>query len=79
MNAYEKYLHDVVDTLFDEAAKHYTWPEFAKEAGVCYGTVYRLGMRYTKLPQLRTIFLLAKAVGMDVAVIKRRARALRAA
>lgn len=76
---YEQYLHHVVDTIYSEAAKTYTWPEFAKVAGVSYGTVYRLGMRETKLPQLRTVYLLAKAVGMDVAIIKSKARAYRAA
>lgn len=74
---YEQLLDRFVDILFLEATDHYsyTWREFAKAAGVAYSTVYRLGMRDTHLPYLRTIYKLAKAVDLEMqltAMMKRR-------
>jgi len=69
-NSYETYLDKVVDLLFDKAYTKFTWEEWADEAGVSAGTVNRLGTRLTKRPQLRTIFLLAKAVNVDLPSIQ---------
>jgi hypothetical protein len=63
---YNQYLNRVIDDLFKEAAKKWTWTEWAEEAGVCYTTVFRLGTRKTKRPQLRTVFLLAKSLGINL-------------
>jgi hypothetical protein len=76
---YETFLDDLIDEIFEEAAKEWTWSEFAKEAGVAYTTVCRLGERITRFPELRTIYLMAGAVGMDVKLIKHRVRMARAA
>lgn len=68
---YEKFLVKLTDQLFDMAyMEGLTWIGFAKRAGVSYTTVYNLGMRITRYPQLRTIYRLAKAVGLDVRLIK---------
>jgi DNA-binding phage protein len=69
---YEQFLDQVVDDIFNEASKRYTWQQLADKAGVSHTTVYRLGMRITRLPQLRTIFLLAKAAGLDVKLLKKK-------
>ena len=69
---YETRLDDLVDELFNEASRYWTWPELAHEAGLAYSTVYNLGERVTRLPQLRTVYRLADALGMDVQVVKRR-------
>lgn len=74
---YEQFLNKVVDDIFNEAAKRYTWQQLAEKAGVSHTTVYRLGTRMTKLPQLRTIFLLAKAAGMDVKLLRKNLRVYR--
>ena len=67
---YEQYLDRVVDVLFKEAAKDYTWEEWADKAGLARTTVYNLGMRVTQRPQLRTVFLLAKAIGVELPSVK---------
>lgn len=67
---YNAYLNRVVDYIFNEAAKHYTWSELASEAGISYTTVHRLGTRKTKYPQLRTIFLLCKATNISIDIYK---------
>ena len=70
MNSYETYLDKVVELLYDKAYTRFTWEEWADEAGVSRTTVNRLGTRVTKRPQLRTIFLLAKAVNVDLPSIQ---------
>ena len=69
---YEIFLEKLTDELFERASQEYTWPEFAKKAGLHYSTVYNLGTRKTRFPQLRTIYKLAKAVGYDVRLVQRR-------
>jgi len=76
---YEQYLDKVIDVLFTEAYTRFTWEEWAIEAGVSKTTVYRLGMRLTKYPQLRTVMLLAKAVNVDLPAIKKLQKLRRAA
>lgn len=73
---YETYLNQVVDTVYKKAAEVWTWQELAQMAGVSYSTVYRLGMRETRFPLLRTVFLLARAVNMDLPTIRRNLREL---
>ena len=69
---YEDRLDALVDEMFDLAYERYTWGQFAEAAGVSHDTVARLGNRETRVPQLRTIYLLAKALGMDVGLVKTR-------
>lgn len=76
---YEKYLERLIDEVFTEAATRWTWHELAKEAGVSYNTVWRLGTYQTKLPQLRTAYLLCKAVGRELPAVFKRQRHLKIA
>lgn len=76
---YELYLNKVVDVIFKQAARSWTWPELARRAGVSNTTVTKLGNRTTRFPQLRTVFLLAAAVNMDLPAIKRSLKLVRKA
>jgi hypothetical protein len=72
MSEYERFLVKLTDEVFNDAFKQgMTWHELAEEAGVSTTTVYNLGNRITRFPQLRTFFFLAKAVGMNVALLKK--------
>jgi DNA-binding XRE family transcriptional regulator len=73
---YERALDALVDEIYEKALEDYdwTWGDLAAHAGLSYSTIVKLGERTTRLPQLRTIYHLAKAVGMDVAVVKHRLR-----
>jgi len=64
--SYNVYLDECVNILYTEAAKKWTWHEFAKKSGVSYRTIYRLGMRITESPHLRTVYLLARSLGMEL-------------
>lgn len=78
---YLRALNRLVDDIFSVATyeKDWTWGRLAKEAGVAYTTVCRLGERETRLPQLRSIYRLAKAVGMDLQVVKHELKMRKAA
>ena len=74
---YEKYLVETTDTVFQRSVDiGWDWTELSQMAGVCYSTVYRLGTYQTRFPQLRTLYLLAAAVNMDLPTIKRRVQDL---
>lgn len=64
--SYEKELNAIVDRIFEIAADDYviSWGDLATAAGLSYGCVYNLGERNTRLPQHRTVWRLAKAVGL---------------
>jgi len=68
---YERKLDKIIDDIFEEAYKYWTWGELAKEAGLAYGTVSRLGDRITRLPRFQTILKLAHSVGWDLEIQKR--------
>ena len=70
--SYESYLNKLIDNVFTEASKYWTWKELAKQAGLSYATVYRLGTYKTKRPQLRTAYQLCKAVGIELPTIHTR-------
>lgn len=75
MNHYERFLVRITDEVFDEAYRMgLTWIGLARKSGLCYSTVHSLGTRKTRFPQLRTIFLLAKAVRMNVQLLKKEIR-----
>lgn len=69
---YEQYLIKATDVIFERATYQigWDWKELAQIAGLSYSTVYRLGMRQTRFPQLRTFFKLAQAVNMNMPEIK---------
>ena len=72
MTHYERFLISMTDQIFEEAVKRgLTWIELASHAGVSPTTVYNLGNRITRFPQLRTFFLLAKAVRMNVRLLRK--------
>jgi len=63
----------IVDEIFNEAYRRdWTWSDLARFAGVCYGTVWRMGERDTRFPQALTVWKLAKAVQMSVTLTKKR-------
>lgn len=73
--AYVNYLHQVIDVLFDRADElDITWVDWAKKAGVSPTTVYRLGERETRLPQLRSIYLLASAIDCELPSVIRQVK-----
>lgn len=72
MSHYERFLTSMTDQIFEEAVMQgLTWIGLAKKSGLSITTVYNLGNRVTRFPQLRTFFLLAKAVGMNVRLLRK--------
>lgn len=64
-------LDALVDVLFQEAYdRHWTWVEIARQSGLSYSTVKKLGSRETNYPQYRTVELLAHALGGGVTFSK---------
>jgi hypothetical protein len=63
-HVYFRDLNALVDELFKIAAKqHWTWEQMADRSGVSRQTIFKLGMGDTRYPQLRTVGLLAYALG----------------
>lgn len=71
---YEDRLDALVDQVFEEATYRldWDWNDLADESGVSRSAVARLGNRITRLPQLHTMYRLAKAVGMDVSFVQKK-------
>lgn len=67
---YAKYLHNIVDEIFEVAAtdKDWTWSKLAHVAGLSYSTVLKLGNRQTRYPRHMSVWKLAKAVGLSYEV-----------
>jgi hypothetical protein len=64
-------LDRVLDELFEVATEEFgmqAWKELAERSGLAYNTIVNLGERWTKRPQYRTVLLIAKAVGRDIAL-----------
>lgn len=78
---YEQYLTKLVDEIFEKATFEYdlTWQQLAEKANLSVNTVYNLGNRVTRFPRLQTFYKLAKAVGMDLALIEKNVKKLRKA
>lgn len=70
---FDQEIEAIVDAIYEVADEKYNWGwwQLASEAGLCYSTVYRLGCRTTKDPHFKTIWKLAKAVGMNLELVKR--------
>jgi lambda repressor-like predicted transcriptional regulator len=64
------YLHDLdafVDRIFAEAdARGIRIDQLARRAGLHFRTVWRINVRATRLPYLRTAMRLASAVGLSL-------------
>lgn len=72
---YKQFLNHVVDKVFSKAeTQQITWNNLAKKAKLCPQTVQNLGTRKTKLPQLRTVYQLCGAVGIEIQLVGRRMR-----
>lgn len=66
-------LNKALDDIYQASADlNWSWPVFADQAGIARSTVYKLGDRATRYPQLRTVYQLARAVGMDMVFLKAR-------
>jgi hypothetical protein len=70
---YERELNRLIDDLFCEATNihGWNWQKLANRAGLSYTCVYRLGTYQTRLPQLRTIILLCKALGYTIELVQK--------
>jgi transcriptional regulator with XRE-family HTH domain len=72
---YAKVLNEFVDLIFEQAViAGYSNEDLAKKANVAISTVYRLMYGDTKLPRLRTVFVLAQAVGLNIMITKLKLR-----
>ena len=68
-NQYLAEKEELVDQIFKEAERQgLSDEEFAKRAGLCPTTIYRLNNYLTANPCLTTIWKLVKAVGMQLQV-----------
>lgn len=65
---YFRELHKIIDMVYKEAYDEcgWEWKDLADAAGLSRQTVYKLGYRWTKWPQFRTVWRLCKAVGWDL-------------
>ena len=64
---YKQKLNKLLDDIFAKSVSM-TFEEFAKAAELSVSTIRRLDKRQTELPRLKTIFLLAKAVGLEISL-----------
>lgn len=72
---YERELNRIIDDCYSRSGKlGMTWRDLADAAGLHPRTIYRLGNRITKLPRFETVWKIAKAVGMELALVQRKAR-----
>lgn len=70
---YSADLSRIVDEIFNAAYRRdWSWSDLARFAGVHYWTVWRMGERLTRFPQLLTVWKLAKALQMQVAFVQKR-------
>lgn len=70
---YLQNLNAVVDVIFGVAytEKEWTWTQLAAAAGLSYATVCNLGNRLTRFPEYRSLYRLAKAVGLELTTVSR--------
>lgn len=69
--SFEAWMWDLLNDVF-ELAKEYGWSisRLAAEAQLSANTVYRLRSEETREPRARTLFKLARAVGMTLDIIQ---------
>ena len=71
---YFEQLDRILDELFEEAVEqgYESWAQLTSATanvdgkGLCYSTIVNLGERWTKRPQLRTVLIIAAALGKSV-------------
>ncbi len=67
-----KELHKLLDDIYIEASdQNISWPNLAIKADLAINTVYNLGNNVTQYPRASTVFALAKAVGFEVALVRK--------
>lgn len=72
-DGYETDLNRMADVLFNEAYRRdWSWADLARFSDVSHYTVWRLGERKTRVPQILTIWKLAKALQFRVVFEKLR-------
>ena len=64
---YKQKLNKLLDDIFAKSVSM-TMDEFAKAAKLSVSTIRRLDKRQTEFPRLKTIFLLARAVGLEISL-----------
>ena len=75
---YIKELDRLVDDLFQRAYNDgFTWADLARASGVSYSTVKKLGTRETRIPQYRSLLLIARALGGTVQFSEKKGRKMR--
>lgn len=61
---YERALNRLVDKLYQEAfARGWSWEKMAEKSGLALQTVCNLGNYVTRVPQFRTVELIAQSLG----------------
>lgn len=72
MNAYYTRLNEIVDKIFGAFGEQgWTYVDIVKKSKLSYQTVKNLDVRKTKFPHFKTVFLLARCIGFDIAIIKK--------
>jgi DNA-binding phage protein len=72
---FERWYFSVCDDIFlaafdPDICNYQSINELAGTAGLAWATVYRAHNHQTKHPRLETLWRLARAVGMDISLIK---------
>lgn len=61
---YERALNNLVDKLYQEAyARSWSWEKMAERTDLSLQTIVNLGNYVTRIPQFRTVELIAQALG----------------
>lgn len=69
---YERSINRILDDVYREWTGNGTFSDYqalADRAGLHYSTVYRVMTRETKCPLFRTVWKLARAVGMELQLV----------
>jgi hypothetical protein len=70
-------LHKILDQVYNASDDlGWNWHDLAEQSGLHKNTVWLHGHRMINYPQFRTVFLLAKAVGLElmVAALQKKAK-----
>jgi DNA-binding XRE family transcriptional regulator len=62
--AYERELDVLLDQIFEEWDK--SWEDLADKADLAMSTIYNIGNRVTRIPQFKTVWKLARAIGFQL-------------
>ncbi len=69
--SFDTWMWGLLSDAFELAAEYgWTIPRLAAEARLCNSTVYKLLYKQTREPRARTLFKLARAVGMTMNIIQ---------